>query len=130
MVDIELTRQQLQEALAAGRIERQIGAAEIGGASARRDAAGAPIQRAQHLLMKLARILAGEIGAGRPAQNPARGFGDVAPCAAQIGQRPVEHALEKAGGSGVGGHRSSTAVTGTERDAKGCAASIQKRQIN
>jgi hypothetical protein len=129
MVDIELAREQLQEPLAARRVERQIGAAEIGGPSARRDAAGAPIQRAHHLLVKPARILAREIGARRPAQNPARRFGDVAPCAAQVGQRPVEHALEKAGWSGIG-HGDSDAVTGAEPDAKGGAASIQKRQLN
>ena len=101
MVDVEFAREQLQKALAAGGVERQVGAAEIGGASPRRDAAGAPIERAQHLLVKPARILAGKIGAGRPAQNAARGLGDVAPGAAQIGQRPVEHALEEAGGSGM-----------------------------
>ena len=125
VIDIELAREKLQEALAAGRVERQIGAAEIGGASACRDAAGAPIQGAQHLLVKPARILTGKIGAGRPAKYPARGFCDFAPCAAQIRQRPVEHALEKAGGSGIG-HSGSNPVMGTERDAKGCAASIQK----
>jgi len=32
VVDIEFAREQLQEALAAGRVEREIGAAEIGGA--------------------------------------------------------------------------------------------------
>jgi len=85
VINIEFARDKLQETLAAGGVERQIGAAEIGGASPCRDAARAPFQRTQHLLVKPACILAGEIGAGRPAQNPARRFGDLPPRAAQIG---------------------------------------------
>ena len=77
-------------------------AAQIGGAGPSGDPAGGPIQGPQHLLMKPARIFAGEIGPGCSGQNTARRFGDFAPRAAQVGQRPVEHALEEAGGSGIG----------------------------
>ena len=45
-------------------VERQISAAEIGGASACRDLAAAPVEAAQHLLAKPARIVAGKLGAG------------------------------------------------------------------
>ena len=41
VVDIEFAGEQLQEALAPGGVERQIGAAEIGGAGPRRDPAAA-----------------------------------------------------------------------------------------
>jgi len=52
--------------------------------------------------VKSAGVLAREIGPGAAGQNAAGGFGDVAPRAPEVRQRPVEHALKEAGGSGIG----------------------------
>src|SRR5208337_2933752 len=101
VVDIEFAGQQVKEALAPGRIERQKGAAEIGRASARGNLTAAPVEAAENLLAQPAGVVAGQVEPGGTGQNPARGLGDLAPSAAQIGQRPVEDAFEKAGGSAV-----------------------------
>src|SRR5215472_5377436 len=84
VIDIELPRKQLEETLATAGIERQVGAAELGGASTCRDAAGAAIQTAQHLLMKPARVFARKIRTWCPCKNTACGFGDVPPCVAEV----------------------------------------------
>jgi len=102
VIDIKFTREQLQETLAPGGVEREIGAAKIRGAGARRYTAAPAIEAAQHLLVKPAGVLAREIGPGAAGQNAAGGFGDVAPCAPEVCQRPVEHALKETGGSGIG----------------------------
>ena len=102
VVDIEFAGEQLQKALAPGGVQRQIGAAEIGGASPRGDLAAAPVEAAQHLLTQPARRPRRKVGPRRAGQHAARRLGDLAPRAAQIGQRPVEDAFEETGGSGIG----------------------------
>ena len=78
--------EQPQEALAPGRVERQIGAAEFGGAGARRDLAAAAVEAAQHLLAQPRDVVVRQVGARRAGQDAARRAGDLAPGAAQIGQ--------------------------------------------
>ena len=102
VVDIEFAGEQLQKTLAPARIERQIGAAEIGGAGARRDLAAAPVEAAQHLLAQPVGVVGGDLGPRRAGQHAARRLGDLAPRVAQIGQGSVEDAFEETGGSGIG----------------------------
>src|SRR5438552_7537605 len=102
MVDIEFAGEQSQKTLAPGCIQRQIGTTEISRPSARGNLATAPVETAEHLLMKPVGIVTGKLGPRSAGQHAARGFGDLAPCAAQVGQRPVEDAFEETGGSAVG----------------------------
>ena len=60
----------LQEALAPGRVQRQIGAAELGGAGPGRDPAAAAVEAAEHLLPQPRDIVFGQIGRGAPDSTP------------------------------------------------------------
>src|SRR5262249_36337772 len=64
------------------------------------------IEAAQHLLPQPRDIVLGQIRTRRPGQHAARRERDLAPDAAQVGQRAIKHAVEKTSGGAVA-HRGS-----------------------
>jgi len=124
-IDIEFRREQLEKPLAPIRVEQQIGAAEISGASARGDLAAPPVEAAQHLVAKSIGVVPGGVGPGRTGQHTTRRLGDLAPSAPQVGQGPIEDAFEKTGRNGIG-HGASDRLGRPGRDARTQPPSILK----
>ena len=99
VIDVELLRQQLQEALSPRLIEREICPAELGRAGARRHHAAAHQERVAQLLPQLFYIVARELRPRRAAQHAARLRRNVAPRAAQraqIAERAIDDGIEEA----------------------------------
>ena len=124
-VDIEVVGEQPKEPLAVTGIERQIGAAEIGGAGARGDLTAATVEAAQHLLADAIGIVSRGVGLRGPGQYPARRLGDITTSASEVSQCPIENAFKKAGGSGIG-HGALGSLSRLGRDARTHLPSIPK----
>src|SRR5665213_2686536 len=95
MVDVELLGQHMQEALASGSVERQVGAAELRGAGPGADFSAGAVEAALHLLAQALRVVLGQVGPWHAAQDAARRTGDVAPDIAQLRAGAVDDRVEK-----------------------------------
>ena len=82
MVGVEFGSQQPQETRAPRFVQRQVGAAELGGARPRGDLAAAAIETAEHLLAQPRDVVLGQIRPRRARQDAARRQRDLAPRAA------------------------------------------------
>src|SRR5262252_1892694 len=96
-VDVEFASEQAEKSFAPGRIERQIGAPEIGCAGASRDFATTAVETTQHLLAQPVGVVSRGLRTRHSGQNASGRLGDFAPRAAQISQGAVKDALEETG---------------------------------
>src|SRR6185437_16058510 len=83
VIDIELLRQQRQEALAPRAVEREIRPSEIGSAGTARDGAAARLQAIAQLGAQPLGVVPRQLWSRRAAEHAARLLGDVAPGGAQ-----------------------------------------------